>query len=68
MSKQCPNCGSNQFIVTAHIAQDWKVDTNGNFLSITDDCTEIVHKPDNSDMWTCANCGYSAPGVNFNKH
>ena len=24
--KKCPNCGSEEFFVTAHVTQDWLVD------------------------------------------
>ena len=38
--KRCPKCGCEIFYVTAHVTQDWKVDKNGGFLEVMDDCIE----------------------------
>lgn len=32
MKMICPKCGGNEFITTAHVMQDWKVDASGNYL------------------------------------
>ncbi len=64
--KRCPRCGSMSFCATAHVTQDWVVDENGNFISCNDDCLEVIHFPDDNDIWDCNNCGYSAPGKTFN--
>jgi hypothetical protein len=53
-----------EFSVTAHIAQEWKVDANGNFLEVTEDCTDTVHKPDLMDFYTCFECGADAKVLN----
>lgn len=52
----CPKCSSTRFITVAHVAQDWIVDQNGNFLeeSIT---TDTIAEPDDDNTWTCAKCG-----------
>lgn len=66
--KKCPKCGCQSFNVTAHVTQDWVVDEYGNFLRCEDDCVEVTHRPDDEDVWNCANCGYSASGKEFNIH
>lgn len=63
--KACPKCGCDEFIVSAHVVQDWKVDSEGNFIEVIDDCSEVTHSPDNDDVWSCANCGYNASGKDF---
>lgn len=67
-SRICPRCGSQKFNVTVHATQDWTVDGRGNLISVNDDCVEVTHFADNSDIWDCAECGYSAPGAMFNTH
>lgn len=64
--KRCPKCGCEIFYVSAHVVQDWKVDRNGDFIEIIDDCVEIAHYPDDMDIWDCANCFYSDTGYKFN--
>jgi len=66
MSKQCPKCGSTKFAVTAHVTQDWLVDGNGEFLLAVNQCVEVTHRPDDEDLWTCANCWFDGPGSAFN--
>lgn len=63
--KKCPKCGGIKFRATAHVTQDWEVDRNGNFVKSLNDCVEVTHFPDNDDIWDCANCGYSAAGIEF---
>lgn len=63
--KACPKCGCDEFIVTSHVVQEWKVDGEGNFIECTDDCVEVTHSSDNDDVWSCANCGHNAPGKDF---
>ncbi|WP_394969954.1 hypothetical protein [Candidatus Allofournierella merdipullorum] len=58
---RCPKCGGEQFIVTAHVTQTWKVDEDGDFIEEVTSCDEITHKPDDDDIWTCA-----APGCTWN--
>lgn len=65
--KICPKCGAAEFIVTAHVTQEWRVDENGTFLSCISECSEVTHQPDDSDIWACAKCGYDAAGNEFNK-
>ena len=64
--KRCPKCGCDRFHVTAHVAQDWEVDEYGFFIENISECTEVIHRPGDEDIWNCANCGYDAPGKEFN--
>lgn len=64
--KTCPKCGCTKFSVTPHVTQDWLVDGNGNFISCTNQCVEVTHKPDDEDIWTCMKCGFSDSGSKFN--
>lgn len=64
--KKCPKCESESFNVSAHVVQEWKVDHNGTFMGVVDDCLEVTHYPDDEDVWDCENCGYSATGEKFN--
>lgn len=64
MYHRCPKCGGTTFLVTAHVTQTWKVDEEGDFISEVSSCDEITHKPDDDDIWTCANskCDWSSAG------
>ena len=64
--KRCPKCGADEFIVTAHVTQTWRVDADGNFLNCVSECEEVTHKPDDADLWNCTACGHSAAGRDFN--
>lgn len=66
MSKHiCPKCGNDTFRVTAHVTQDWEVDSEGDFIDCLNDAVEITHQPDDDDIWECSGCGYSADGSEF---
>ena len=64
--KKCPKCGGDEFIVTAHVTQPWRVDADGNFLNCVSECEEVTHRPDDGDLWNCTACGHSAAGRDFN--
>lgn len=64
--KRCPKCGCTEFLVTAHVCQDWKVDENGEFLEIINECSQVTHHPDDNDIWQCFQCDYSGAGDEFN--
>ena len=64
--KRCPKCGAESFYVSAHVRQGWEVDCYGNFVATADECEEVIHQPDDDDIWSCANCGYDAHGREFN--
>lgn len=68
LARVCPMCGCSEFLVTAHVAQDWRVDSNGNFIECVNECDEVDHAPDDSDVWTCAKCGFATTGGRFLKH
>lgn len=63
--KKCPKCGCKEFYVTAHITQDWLVDTNGDHLRTEEKCVEVTHFPKDDDLWQCADCGNAAEGKEF---
>lgn len=64
--KRCPNCEGQRFVVTAHVTQSWEVDKNEMFVSCLEDCIDIIHRPDDDDIWECYDCGYEATGKEFN--
>lgn len=64
--KRCPKCGNEEFLVSAHVVQDWKVDKNGNFIEEMNSCQEVTHQPNDEDIWTCSKCGCSNEGTAFN--
>lgn len=66
VKKRCPKCGAKQFVVSAHVVQDWLVDENGKFIECRENCVEVAHKPDDEDIWECNECGHSAAGSEFN--
>lgn len=66
MNKKCPKCGSTKFLVTAHVTQDWIVGSDGEFLVAVNQCAEVTHRPNDDDIWTCANCGLDDAGRAFN--
>jgi ribosomal protein S27E len=59
----CPNDKAHKrFCVTAHVTEDWIVDEQGDFLETDCDCglTQVIHRPDAQDYYTCAECGTEA--------
>lgn len=66
MRKRCPRCGGEEFIVSAHVVQEWLVDECGLCLKVIDDCVAITHEADDTDIWQCKKCGIDAPGKHFN--
>lgn len=61
MKAICPkNKEHDEFITTAHVMQDWKVDSNGDFLEVINDCLQVSSKPDRDNIWQCAICGAEA--------
>lgn len=60
MKAICPNDPHHQeFITTAHVSEEWKVDAKGNWIE-TLEGIEIIHGPDPDNDWTCAICGAQA--------
>jgi hypothetical protein len=61
MRARCPNSPDHkEFITVAHVAEDWKVDEEGNFLEAVEGGGSITHKPDPDNIWTCYECGAEA--------
>lgn len=63
--KICPRCRCREFLVTWHVAQTERVDSDGDFIEEVTSCDEVLHKADDDDIWTCAGCEYDAPGSEF---
>ena len=63
--KKCPKCGCEKFYVTAHVVDEWIVDANGHYIETTAQSTEVIHYPDNEDIWVCTECGYDDAGSEF---
>lgn len=56
----CPkNKRHQRFITVAHVAQDWVVDPDGNWVR-TVETTETVARPHPGNSWTCKACGADA--------
>ena len=60
MRRICPKCGCKEFITTAHVMQEWKVDGEGNFIETVDSCLQVDYYPDPDNIWTCCRCGSEA--------
>lgn len=61
MKITCPkNPKHRTFNVTAHVAQEWKVSDDGSFLKLINNCTDVVHRPDAADLYSCSVCGEEA--------
>ena len=56
MKKICPVCGGKEFVTTAHVTQDWKVNGKGEWLETVTDFVQIDHGPDPDNIWTCCRC------------
>lgn len=53
----CPNGCKAGFSTTAHVMQLWKVDAQGNFQEVIEDCLQVTHNPDYDNTWECTKCG-----------
>ncbi len=56
----CPNCGNRTFSTVAHVTQTWVVDEKGEFIKEETSCDEVIHGPDDGNIWTCTKCGAEA--------
>lgn len=56
----CPKCGGKRFSTTVRVTQTWEVDEDGNFLSEISGCDDVMHGPDDGNIWTCLECGSDA--------
>jgi hypothetical protein len=60
MKATCPKDPTHkEFITTAHVMEDWKVDEHGNFIEQLE-VIQTDHGPDPDNNWTCAICGAEA--------
>ena len=59
---KCPKCGGKKFNVSAHITQGWTVNEHGEWLETTGECEQVIHYPNDGDVWQCASCGHDAAG------
>ena len=64
--KRCPKCGCEEFYIDVHVVQGWLVDSDGDYITTTDECVCISHKPNDFDIWECKHCGYDDVGYVFN--
>ena len=53
-----PNHGN--FITTAHVVEEWVVDSKGGFCSLAEKALEVTHGPDRDNVWSCLDCGTQA--------
>ena len=61
MKITCPNNADHKrFSVTAHVAQLWEVDEDGDFTKELKACTDVDHQPDEHDCYVCQECGAEA--------
>lgn len=63
--KKCPKCGNQTFHANAHIVQGWLVDSEGEFVAVSEECVEVTHSPKDDDVWACTKCNYEAAGSEF---
>ena len=57
MKITCPkNPAHLRFSVTAHVAEDWLVDEDGNYLEKLEGNEQVIHEPDSGDMYVCMEC------------
>ena len=57
----CPkSIKHTKFSVIAHVAQEWEVDENSNFMGLKNSCTDVLHSPDKDDHFICLTCGAEA--------
>lgn len=60
MKATCPkNPAHKRFVTAAAEMHDWLVDERGEFIE-DKGCTEVLHKPESSNIWECADCGAQA--------
>ena len=57
---RCPEDSShNSFVTSATVVEDWVVDAYGDWQG-TVECAEVLHRPSDDNVWTCATCGTQA--------
>jgi len=66
MTKRCPKCGSDLFIVKAVVLQEWVVNEAGLHKETYNDFVNIVQEATDSDTWECYKCHLRTKGKLFN--
>lgn len=57
----CPKSKRHKrFSVTAHVVQEWAVDSTGEYIATLTPCLEVAHRPERGDLFTCCTCGTEA--------
>lgn len=57
----CPNDPNhNRFSVTAHVSQEWEVDSAAQFSRCIQESIDTVHAPDAADFYLCLVCSVQA--------
>jgi hypothetical protein len=46
----------NRFSTIVHVAQDWVVDENGNWLETLNECSQVTHGPKKGNFFLCRVC------------
>lgn len=60
MKAICPkNPNHKKFITTAHVMEEWVVDSKGNWVE-TRQSLQVDHGPNPDNEWNCAVCGEKA--------
>lgn len=60
MKAVCPNnTDHKEFATTAHVSEEWRVDSSGDFLEVLSS-GQIVADPSPDNLWTCLTCGATA--------
>lgn len=52
---ECPKCLSYEFITTAHVQEEWLVDSNGKYIENYEH-VHVLRPPDPGNIWYCAKC------------
>lgn len=61
MKAVCPNSPAHEeFITVATVTEDWKVDSDGNFLEVVLGGGPTVQGPCVENTWACTACGAEA--------
>lgn len=56
----CPNNKDHKkFSVSAHVSQEWKVNSEGEFIEVIT-TNDVIYAPDQNDYWLCWECGAEA--------
>lgn len=61
MKATCPTSKDHKrFYTVATVQQEWVVNEYGDFIESTNDCSDVVHRPDRDNEWICRDCGQAA--------